>query len=146
MSATGRVQAQIFNTYDGTQGAQRLFDHVRERAYTGATYPPAAVSGDLPVDTEADGISAETANTNIKHYATLYSEISRSLTGLAEVIKRQVDIAEPRSGYTLLRRLRESAGLNTRINSATKLQIFLDIKMCDNKDYKTLKHFLDFFV
>ena len=142
---SGRVQAQIFATYDGLTGAQRLFDHVRERAYTGVSYPPGCVDGTLPVVPENNDPNPDLITRNIQDYAKLFSEISRSLTGQAEVVKRQVDIAEPTSGYMLLECLKASAGLNTRINGATKLQVFLDLKM-KNSGCTTLKSFLDLFV
>jgi hypothetical protein len=129
MTQNPRTQSLVFNQFDGKTGAALFFDSVRERAYTAnSTYSPAAVDGTLPWE-QTQNILDDDLHNNIQQYASLYSEISRSLTHTALITKRRIDISEAQSGYLLLEALKTAAGQNNRLAKSAKLESFLDLKM-----------------
>ena len=105
MTAPNRTQTLVFQPFDGKTNATSFFDAVRERGFTGISYPATAVDGTLPV-TESANVTDAIIETNKKHYANLYVEMARSLTNRALITKRTIDIAEPKSGFNLLEALR----------------------------------------
>ena len=129
MATTNRTQTLIFHQFDGKTGSQQFFDAVRERAYIGSSYPPSTIDGTLSVDALDANISDTDIRENKRHYATLYVEMARSLTGRALITKRSVDIAEPKSGYLLLKALQAAAGINTQVTKQARLESFMDQKM-----------------
>jgi hypothetical protein len=145
MQQQARIQAQVFQTFDGHTDAATFFEHIRERAFAGKSYPPSTLDGTLAtLEDEEPDISEVTLAENTKFYATLFSEISRSLTGAALIVKRQIDIATEKSGFRLLEALKLSSGTNARVSSDSKLAAFLDSTM-ENQKYHILQHWIEKF-
>ena len=141
-----RVQAQVFQTFDGHTDAATFFEHIRERAFAGKAYSPETLDGTLPVpgDPVAADVHEDTLANNKKSYATLFSEISRSLTGSALIVKRQIDVAHHKSGFLLLNALKTSAGLSAQVTTDSKLSSFLESTMSSHK-YHILQHWIEKF-
>ena len=84
----------VFPQFDGSSNATLFFDAVRDHAYIGQGYSPAAIEGTLPIEADQN-ITDDQVTANKREYAILYHDISRSLTGFAICTKKQVDISLP---------------------------------------------------
>jgi hypothetical protein len=88
-----RTQTLIFQPFDGKKGADAFFAAVRERAYTGVSYPPECITGTLPIAGNDENIlPPEQILKNSQYYATLYHEMARSLTGMACITQKVPDV------------------------------------------------------
>ena len=144
MASQGKVVSQIFPSFNGRTNAALFFQLIRERGYTRVSFPPGCLDGSLPIaESENVLLDEETKNRNIQNYAILYNEISRSLEGAALITKSLIDIADNKSGYLLLTRLKAAAGENAQIGGPNRLGKFLDLHM-ETEKYKILYHWLEF--